>query len=108
MSAAAVSHENEQQVQTRLALGAMLIPIFFVIAFAACIIGTYHKPHPNNIKIGVVGPAAQTAELRAGLAKAAGSAFDISQVPSVAQATHDVRQRDLNAAFIPKIGRAHV
>jgi hypothetical protein len=101
MSADAVSHENEQRVQTRVALGAMLIPIFFVIAFAACIIGTYHKPHPNNIKVGVVGPAAQTAELRAGLEKAAGSAFDIRQVPSVAQATHDVRQRDLNAAFVP-------
>ena len=31
----------------------------------------------------------------------AGSAFDISQVATVAQATHDVRQRDLNAAFVP-------
>ena len=66
--------------QTRLALGAMLIPLFFVVMFALCIIGTYHKPHPNGIKVAVVGPAAQTAPLRAGLAKAAGSAFDISQV----------------------------
>ena len=72
-------------MQTQLALGAMLIPLFFVVVFALCIIGTYHKPHPNGIKVGVVGPAAQTAPLRAGLAKAAGSAFDISQVATVAR-----------------------
>jgi hypothetical protein len=91
----------EQREQTRLALGSLVIPIFFVIGFALCIIGTYHKPHPNGIKLGVVGPAAQTAPLRVGLEKAGGSAFDISQVATVAQAAHDVRQRDLNAAFVP-------
>jgi hypothetical protein len=53
----------------------MLVPLFFVAAFAACIIGAYHRPHPNHIKVGVVGPAAQTAQLRAGLQTAGGSAF---------------------------------
>jgi hypothetical protein len=93
--------QEEQRAQTRLALGAMLIPVFFVIGFAVCIIGVYHKPHPHDIKVGVVGPAAQTAPLRAGLQKAGGSALEISQVATVAEATHDVRQRDLNAAFVP-------
>jgi hypothetical protein len=89
------------QEQMRLALSAMLIPIFFVIAFAVCIIGVYHKPHPNDIELGVVGPPAQTAPVRAGLAKAGGSAFEISAVATVAEATRDVRQRDLQAAFVP-------
>jgi hypothetical protein len=93
--------QDEQREQTRLALGAMLIPLFFVVMFAACIIGAYHKPHPNAIKVGVVGPAAVTAPLRGGIEKAAGSAFDISQVATVAEAEHAVRQRDLNAAFVP-------
>jgi hypothetical protein len=93
--------DNGQREQTRLALGAMLIPLFFVSAFALCIIGTYHKPHPDDIKLGVVGPAAQTAQLRAGIQKAAGSAFDIRQVTTVAEAAHDVNQRDLDAAFVP-------
>jgi hypothetical protein len=93
--------QEEQRAQTRLALRALLVPIFFVTLFALCIIGTYHKPHPNGIKVGVVGPATQTAPLRAGLEKAGGSAFDISQVAAVADATHAVRQRDLNAAFVP-------
>ena len=79
----------------------MLVPLFFAIVFAVCIIGAYHKPHPNNIKVGVVGPAAQTAPLRAGLAGAGGSAFTVKQVATVADATHEVRQRDLNAAFVP-------
>ena len=95
------SVQQEQRRQTQLAVGAMLVPLFFAAAFAACIIGAYHKPHPNDIKVGVVGSAAQTAPLRAGLAHVAGSAFDISQVTTVAQAAHAVRQRDLNAAFVP-------
>jgi hypothetical protein len=98
-----VKDQDEQREQTRLALAALLIPVFFVIGFAVCIIGTYHKPHPNNIKVGVVGPAVQTAPLRAGLEKAAGSAFQISQVATVARAGQEVRQRDLNGAFVPTV-----
>jgi hypothetical protein len=90
---------NERE-QTRLALGTLLIPIFFAIGFAVCIIGTYHKPHPNGIKVGVVAPAAQVAPLLTAMKTAAGSAFDISRVPTVAEAAHQVRQRDLNAAFV--------
>ena len=101
MTDARTTDTTSRRQQTRLALGAMLIPIFFVMMFALCIIGTYHKPHPHGIKVAVVGPAAQTAPLRAGLAKAAGSAFDISQAATLAEATHDVRERDLNAAFVP-------
>jgi hypothetical protein len=95
--------QDEQRTQTKLALGAMLIPFFFVIGFAACIIGTYHKPDPSGIKLAVVGPAAQTAPLRAGIAGAAGKAFDVRSVATVAQAAHQVRERNLNAAFVPTV-----
>jgi len=99
--------QEEQREQTRIALGALLIPLFFVILFAACIMGTYHKPHPNGIKVGVVGPAAQTAALRAKLEQAAGSTFEISGVGSPVDAVHAVRQRDLNAAFVPTADPRH-
>jgi hypothetical protein len=102
-----IIEKEEQRVQTQIAVGAMLVPLFFAILFALCIIGSYHKPHPNNIKIGVVGPAAQTARLRAGIEKAAGSSFDVSSVATVAEATHDVRQRNLNAALIPAVDAKH-
>ena len=93
--------QEEQREQTRRALGALLIPVFFVILFAACIIGTYHKPHPNNIKVGVVGSTEQTAQLKAVLQRTAPSAFDFKQVTTVAEAVHAVRQRHLNAALVP-------
>jgi hypothetical protein len=92
---------EEQREQTRLALGAMLIPLFFVAMFALCIIGTYHKPHPHGIAVGVVGPAVQTAPLRAQLAKAAGPAFAISTIATSAEAGRAVRRRDLDAAYVP-------
>ena len=98
---------DEQREQTGLALAGMLIPVFFATLFATCIIGAYHKPHPNSIKVGVVGPAAQTAALRAGLVKAAGSAFAISQVPTVAEAAHAVRERGLTAAYVPTADPKH-
>jgi len=72
-----------------------------VVGFATCIIGTYHKPEPNNIKLGVVGPASLTAPLRAEIQRAASTAFDVSQVTTIAEATQDVRHRDLVAAFVP-------
>jgi hypothetical protein len=92
---------QDQRDQTRLALGAMLIPLFFVVGFALCIIGTYHEPHPDGIEIGVVGPPPQTAPLRAGIEKEAGSAVDVSEVATVGEAAHDVRQQELDAAFVP-------
>ena len=76
----------EQHQQTVLALGSMLVPLFFAIMFSACIIGAYHKPHPNHIRVGVVVWAARTAALRAGLEKAAGSAFEIRPAATVATA----------------------
>ena len=92
---------TDQATQTRLGVAAMLVPVFFAIAFAACIIGSYHKPDPHNIKVAVVGPAAETAKLRARMQNAAGSAFAISPEASIAQATAAVRDRDVNAAFVP-------
>src|SRR6185437_14620918 len=93
--------QRDQGAQTRLALGALLLPIFFVAAFAVCIIGTYHKPHPNGIALGVVGPPAHTAQLRAGIEHAAGAAFDVSAVATPREAARDVRRRDLDAALVP-------
>jgi hypothetical protein len=96
---------DEQRAQTQLALGAMLVPVFFAIAFAICIIGVYHQPKPDGIKFGVAGPPALTAPLRARLERGAGSAFDISAVPTPAGAVYAVRERDLNAAFVPSVDR---
>lgn len=92
---------DPQREQTRLGLASMSIPIFFAIGFALCIIGAYHTPHPNDIKLGVVGPTALTAPLRAGIEKQAGDTFDVKPVTTAAKATRAVHDRDLDAAFVP-------
>jgi hypothetical protein len=92
---------DTQRTQTRLAVSALLVPIFFAALFALCIIGVYHRPHPKDIKVAVVGPPAQTAPVQAGLSRAGGAAFDIRLAATVAGATHAVRQRDLDAALVP-------
>ena len=84
----------------------MAVPIFFAIGFAACIIGAYHKPHPNSIKLGVVGPAAETARSCAAVLQAAGSSFDDQPGRDGRDATHDVRHRILDAAFVPHATRS--
>lgn len=89
--------------QAKLAVAAMLIPLFFVLGFASCIIGTYHQPHPNDIKVAVVGPPAATRPLVAAITKAGGSSFNVSQVPTVQQATLAVQHRDLVAAYVPTL-----
>ena len=93
--------QQAQRAQLPLALGAMLIPLFFVVMFAVCIIGTYHAPDPNGIMVAIVGPPPATAPLTLALSEEVGSAFDVSQEASLAAAVDDVRQRDLNAAFVP-------
>ncbi len=101
---ASAAARDEQSAQTKIALGAMLVPLFFVIMFATCIIGTYHKPSPNGIKVGVVGPVGETQLLRTGIQRAGGSAFDIRSVASLADAVREVSHRNLNAAFVPSAG----
>jgi hypothetical protein len=93
--------QEEQRTQTKLGLGAALIPLFFAVGFAACIIGSYHKPHPDGIEFAVVGPPEATAPLVTQLQQGAGSAFDISQIATLEEAEHQVSGRDINAAFVP-------
>jgi hypothetical protein len=93
--------EEAERTQSRRAVGALLLPVFFAALFALCIIGVYHKPHPHGIRLAVVGPPARTAPVRAGLERAGGTAFAISGAATLAGATHDVRQRDLDAALVP-------
>jgi hypothetical protein len=95
------SRADAVEAQTKLAVAALVVPVFFVIVFAACIIGTYHQPHPHDIRLGVVGPPAQTAPVRAGLERVGGSAFVITPVASVPEAARAVRTRDIDAAFVP-------
>lgn len=94
--------ENDTQTtQYRAALKALVFPTYFVVAFALCYISAFHHPQPHHVKVGVVGSAAQVGTLQQQVAAAADDAFDVRIVPTVAQATHLVRDRDLSGAFVP-------
>ena len=90
------------RAQTRLALGAVLIPLFFAVGVR----GLHHRHLPQAASerhrgrrrraTGSDGAAASLASRR-GRARRSTS----RQVTTVAEAQHDVRERDLDAAFVP-------
>jgi hypothetical protein len=91
----------DQRRQLRLAALALAAPVFFVIGFALCYTSAYQAPAPHGVPVAVAGPAAQTAPLRDGLARAVGPAFDVQTVPTVAAAAREVAGQDLYGAYVP-------
>ncbi len=85
----------------RRALIGMIAPLFFVTAFTVCFVSAFGSPAPHGVNVAIAGPAGQTAPLRAGLSRAAGTAFDVSAVPSAAAAAREVRDQDLYGAYVP-------
>ena len=95
--------QDEQRTQTKLAVGAMLVPLFFAIMFATCIIGTLPQAasEQHQVRRGRAGGANSAAARRA----REGGRLDLRH-----QRRHDGRpsgarrpQRNLNAAFVPSV-----
>jgi hypothetical protein len=93
--------QRDQRSQLRRALVSMALPVFFAIGFSLCFISALHAPVPHGARVAVAGPAAGTAPLRAGLARAAGPAFDVQAAPTAAAAAGEVRNQDLYGAYVP-------
>jgi hypothetical protein len=93
--------QHDQHRQLRLAVGALALPAFVVIGFALCYIGAWQAPAPHGVQVAVAGPAARTAPLRDGLARAVGSAFDVQALPTPTAAVREVRDQDLYGAYVP-------
>jgi hypothetical protein len=93
--------QHDQHRQLRLAVRALALPAFFVIGFTLCYGSAWQAPAPHGVPVAVAGPAAQTAPLRAGLARAVGPAFVVRAVPTPATAAREVRDQDLYGAYVP-------
>jgi hypothetical protein len=93
--------QQDQHRQLRRALAALALPAFFVIGFVLCYTSALQAPVPHGVPVAVAGPAAQTARLRDGLARAVGPAFDVRAVPAPAAAAREVRDQDLDGAYVP-------
>ena len=92
---------QDQRRQLRRALAALALPAFFVIGFTLCYTSALQAPAPHGVPVAVAGPAAQTARLRDGLARAVGPAFDVQAVPAPATAAREVAGQDLDGAYVP-------
>jgi hypothetical protein len=92
---------QDQHRQLRLALAALALPAFFVIGFTLCYTSALQAPAPHGVPVAVAGPAAETARLRDGLARAAGPAFDVQAALSPAAAAGAVAGQDLDGAYVP-------
>jgi hypothetical protein len=77
------------------------MPAFFVIGFTLCYASALQALAPHGVPVAVAGPAAQTAPLRDGLARAAGPAFDLQAAPAPATAAREVADQDLDGAYVP-------
>jgi hypothetical protein len=96
-----VPAQQDQHSQLRRALTGLILPLFFVTGFTFCFVNAFQSPAPHGVTVAVAGPAGQTAPLRAGLARAAGPAFDVSAVPTAGAAARQVRDHDLYGAYLP-------
>jgi hypothetical protein len=93
--------QHDQRRQLRLAVGALALPAFFVIGFTLCYTSAWQALVPHGVPVAVAGPAAQTAPLRDGLARAVGRSFEVQAVPTPAAAAREVRDQDLSGAYVP-------
>ncbi|GAB2691029.1 hypothetical protein [Kitasatospora kifunensis] len=79
----------------------LLTPLLMCLGMALAYQGAFHQPTPHHLKVAVVGQSPQALGLAQGLQAKAGSALDVSTVPSRAAAEQQLRDRDLVGAFLP-------
>jgi hypothetical protein len=75
--------------------------------FITSILGAYHAPAPHDVPVAIVGPAQVTAPAGAALARQDPGAFTLVSYRSAAAATHAIRSRDVDAAFVLPVAGEH-
>lgn len=70
-------------------------------AFVAFFTSALHDPQPNELRVGVVGPAPAATEVRQHLAQAVPGGFDLRRYEDVGAARSAIREQDVDGAFIP-------
>ena len=75
---------------------ALLISVFFVTLFLLAL----RSPTPHDLRVGVTGPSAATAEVQQAVYTAAPGALDLSVYPNPGAAQAAVEHRDVYAAVV--------
>lgn len=84
----------------RSALAAFLLPVFFIVMFAATLVTAFHAPRPHDLALTVAGPSSSTARLATALERKDPSAFDITRTTSAEAARTAVLRRDAVGAVV--------
>jgi nucleotide-binding universal stress UspA family protein len=80
--------------------GFVLASAAFVAIFVTLTLSAFHEPTPHDLPVGIVGPAAVTAQVEHALDGAAPGAFRFSGYPSAASATTGIAQREVDGALV--------
>ncbi|MCW2933884.1 MAG: hypothetical protein JWM19_4846 [Actinomycetia bacterium] len=72
----------------------------FVAIFITLTLSAFHQPTPHDLPVGIVGPAAVTAQAEHALDGAAPGAFRFHSYPSAASATTAITQREVDGALV--------
>ncbi|MDF8265196.1 hypothetical protein [Luteipulveratus flavus] len=95
---------NQHPVPMRTVLSHVAVPILMGLVMAVAYLGGFHKPSPHEVPLAVVGPTQQVQPIAAGLEHQLGDEVDVRIVPTVDQATQQLRNLDISGAYVP--GRA--
>jgi hypothetical protein len=92
---------TKRRAQLRLAVMAVLVPVYVSLAIAVNYFGAVHEPTPHHVKIAIVGVPSATAGIAHELSAAPRGGFDVSQLTSVGAATRLLAERQLAGAYVP-------
>ena len=72
----------------------------FVAVFVALTLSAFHEPTPHDLPVGIVGPAAATAQVEHALNSAVPGGFRFRSYPSAASAMTGIAQREVSGALV--------
>jgi Universal stress protein family len=97
-------HARRNPARYRALAGFIVASAAFAAIFVALTLSAFHQPAPDDLPVGVVGPAAVTSHIEHALDSAAPGAFQWRGYPSAASARNGIVQRAVDGALIASGG----
>lgn len=92
--------EQAPRPKASLVIGALTLPLFFLVAFMLAYSSSLHAPVPHDMALTIAGPSATTSRIASAIDKQASSGFDITRTTSAADAQKAVGDRSAVGAIV--------
>ena len=102
------AHPPTAQAPMRTVLSHVIVPILMGLIMCAAYLGGFHKPSPHHVPVAVVGQAQQAGPLAAKVQDAFGDEADVRTIATPEQATDQLKQLKISAAYVPGDGKAEL